>query len=877
MLKVSKEKTLITLSVVFLGLVVWMITFNRGEMPDEWVLSQKPRTYYPAPPKDSAGDLNKLDVARRNPFISTAEKSESRIDLSLPDITEKQYAIIGFQPVPDLRFYFAVSNTNLNKGLLKTAFGKIYPYDDSARLTPPAGRALPPMETLNLLISEIHQPPKPPDTSSETPEEDVIIMKNGAKITGKYVSEDKDWVYFVKSGQEDKVARYDKQDIADIVRVYTAEEQYEVELKKVSTNDAHSWFRLSEWCFKKGLDDQAVAALKESLKINDHELKFYLALADYYFRKNDFDSEIALYRQALKSSVINPDVVYYRLGNAYERLKLLPEARLAYEKAVGLTPNYTEALLRLADLYRRKQDYDSALKTYERIRNFRNPDSAYLEGLGLLQYQMGKLSEARQLLLEAQKSADLSSEAFNLLGMLDVLDGDYNKACEKFLYSINLKPGISRGWTNLGLLYLSAGLYTEAEMLFTEYADLNPIDETPYIGLGYLKWLNNKTDDASSFFQIALKMAPDSFSARYARGQLYFYLQQYPEAQQEFQWCLANTPSFTETLGYLATISLYQKNNKEALKYYRAYFAQLPPELVSAADESNLVLALVSLDNSGQAKKILGESGRLKKYVPAINLAAYLDYKELNAVEAIKKLQMALALDPSNLWAKTSEVKIRESSSQAISVDNFDRPDSAIIGHGWSETEKYGVDISIANKQCLFKGVQSLTKDGLATLEKTVSKASFIKFEARLNIDTESAVMAGIYLTGPTKEKTLFIARRKPARTQIFSGGGQEIVYGFSAKPDAPPTEWSSFAKPTIVAENSKISLEIQGPNEKPTEYHCFVDDVLCGIIQLKGNVTPVGRAQDTSYLMGIFGYGPLGQEWQMSVKNVRVFEEKLK
>ncbi|HLD36236.1 MAG TPA: tetratricopeptide repeat protein [Planctomycetota bacterium] len=879
MLKASKEKVLMTISILFLGLVVWMITFNQGKIPDEWVLSQKPKTYYPTPPKDSSGDLNKLEVARRNPFISTAEKVESRIDLSLPDITEKQYTLIGFQPAPDLRFYSAVTGTNLNKGLLKTAFGKIYPYDDSARLTPPAGRALPPMEpTLNLLINKIHEPPKPPDTSAATPEEDIITTRTGTKIPGKYVSEDKDVVYFVKSGQSgpEKVVSYNKTDIADIQRVYTPEEQYEMEIKKVSATDAYSWFRLSEWCLKKGLADKAVAALKESLKINDHELKFYLALADYYFSKKDFDSEIKLYRQALKSSVINPDMIYYRLGNAYERLKLLPEARLAYEKAVGLTPNYNEALLRLADLYRQKQDYDAAFKTYERIRNFRNPDNAYLEGLGLLQYQTGKMDEARQSLLEAQKNADLSSEALNLMGMLDVLNGDYNKAGEKFLYSINLKPNLSSGWTNLGLLYLSAGLYAEAEMLFTEYIELNPIDETPYIGLGYLKWLTNKTDDAVSFFQKALKMAPDSFQAHYALGQLYFYLQQYPEAQPEFQWCLANTPSYTETLGYLATISLYQKNTKEALKYYKAYFAQLPPELISAADESNLVMALINLDNTEQAKKILNQSERLKKYVPAINLAAYLDYKELNPTEAIIKLEMAMSLDPSNLWARNSGEKIKESSSQAISVDPFDRPDSAIIGHGWTETEKYGVEISIANKQCLFKGVQSLTKDGLTTLEKTVSRASFIKFEARLNIDTESALLAGIYLAGPAKEKTLFIARKKPSRT-LASSSGQEIVYGFSTKPDAPPVEWSSFAKPAIIAENSKISLEIQGATERPTEYHCFVDDVLCGIIQLKGALTPVGRAQDTSYLLGIFGYGPLGQEWQMAVKNARVFEEKVK
>jgi len=857
MLKVSKEKLLFILSVIFLGLIAWIITFNQSKTLDEWVLSQKPKTYYPTPPKDSSADLNKLNISNRNPFTSTTEKIEGRVELPLPDVAEKQYTLIGFQPIPDSRFY--------NRGILKVSFGKLYPYDDSARLPLPQGRALPPVETLNSLISAIHEPPKPPEKSSGQVEEDIIIMKNGSKISGKYISEDKDVVYFVKSGQ-DKVVKFNRQDIDDIQRVYTAEELYEIELKKVSTNDAHSWYRLSEWCFKNGLGDKAVAALKEALKINNHELKFYLTLADYYLSKNDFDSEIALCQEALKSSLLAKEVIYYRLGQTYERLKLFSDARLYYEKAVSLSPNYTEALFRLADLYRQKQDYESASRTYERIRSLRNPDSAYLEGLAFLQYQTGKLDEARQSLLEAQKNADSTSESLNLLGMIALLNNDYKTAGDKFPQSIYAKPDLSSGWTNLGLLYLAANLYPESEMLFSEYADLNPADETPYIGLGYLKWLNNKTDDALSFFQKALKMAPDSFQAHYALGQLYFYLQQYPEAQQNFQWCLSNSPSFTETLYYLASISLYQKNTKEALKYYRAYFNQTTPELISAVDENNFVLAFVTSGNIGQAKKILAESERLKKYVPALNISAYLDYKELNAAEAIKKLQMALALDPSNIWARNSLEIITKSSSQAIWIDAFERPDNTVLGHGWSESEKYGMEISITNKQCLFKGIQSLSKDGLTTMEKTVSKSSFIKFEARINIDPESDVLAGIYLTNPAKERTLFIARRK-----------QEIVYGFSTKPDAPPLEWSSFKKTSVVAEDSKISLEIKGPQERPTEYHCFVDDVLYGIIQLKGNATPIGRAQDTSYLVGIFGYGPLGKEWQMNVKAVRIFEEKLK
>ncbi|MEW6027092.1 MAG: tetratricopeptide repeat protein [Planctomycetota bacterium] len=876
MLKVSKEKLLVVLAVIFFGAVVWMITFDKSKTLEEWVLGQRPKTYYPVPPSDSAADLNKLDVTTRNPFISMAEKVEGRVELPLPGIVEKQFTLAGFRPFPDLRFY--------DKGLLKLSFGRPYPYDDSPRLPLPPARALPPMETLTALVSAIHEAPNAPEKPPEQPEEDVIYMRDGREIKGAYVTEDNEVVWFVRTGQ-DKVLPYNKQDIRDVKRVFTAEELYEVEFKKVSANDAFSWYRLSEWCFKKGLADKAVAALKKALEINNHELKFYQSLADYYISKNDLDREIALYRDALKSSLPNKEEVYYRLGRAYEKLKLFGDALAYYEKALALSPNYVEALMQLAGLYLGKEDYESASRTYERVRNLRNPDRDYLEALAQLQFRTGKLPEALKNLQDAQKDSELTSDGLNLMAMIASLNGDYKTVNERFPQAIYARPLLSSGWTNLGLLYLAAGQYPEAEMLFTEYAELNPTDETSYVGLGYLKWLKNKTGEAMASFQTALKKAPDSFPARYARGQMYFQLQQYPEAQQDFQWCLANHPSFTETLSYLAAIALYQKNPKEALRYYRAYFSQTSPEARSrpegrgshkaaAADECNFILALLGTDNIAQAKKILMESERLKKYVPALNISGWIDYKELNVEQAIRKFQAASALDPSSTYSRNSLDLLTKSSSQAISLDDFSRPDSNMLGRGWTETEKFGVEITIANKQCLFKGVQSLSKDGLTTMEKAVSRQSFIRFEARFRIGSESEAIGGIYLSSPAKDRTLFICRRSSEREATASS---ELIYGFSTRPDAPSTEWQSFKKTVVLGEDSKIALEVIGPKDRPTEYHCFVDDVLCGIIPLKGNVASIGKTQDSSYLIGIFGYGPMGKEWQMAVKTTRVFEEKTK
>ncbi|MDI6732696.1 MAG: hypothetical protein QME51_03070, partial [Planctomycetota bacterium] len=265
-----------------------------------------------------------------------------------------------------------------------------------------------------------------------------------------------------------------------------------------------------------------------------------------------------------------------------------------------------------------------------------------------------------------------------------------------------------------------------------------------------------------------------------------------------------------------------------------------------------------------QTKKILEEpSMALKKYVPFLALSAYINYKERKIEKAIKLLEEALAIDPSNLWVRNNLLKITKSAAQSIWVDNFERADNTVIGRGWTENEKYGVEISISNKQCLFKGTQSLKGEGITYLERSISRDSFIRFEARFSIPDIERPFPGIYFATQSKDRILFIALRN-----------NQISYGFSTTSDILPTEWSSFQKPPITAQEFKISLEAVGPKGNPAEFHCFIDDVLFGIIPLK---IAFGKPQEVSYLVGVYGYAGLNKKWDMTLKTARVFEEKPK
>jgi tetratricopeptide (TPR) repeat protein len=854
MIKLTKERFLLVVAVIFLGFILSWVLFKKVEQA-EWTLTQKPRTYYPVTSKEiSSYSTERSPIAGRNPFVSATQKIEYVIDIPLPEIIEKPFILAGFRPFLDYRYY--------NKRSFRISLDKHYPFNTAPTLPLPSVRSLPSSETLQLLITQVHEKltPATQATVDEAAKEDILVLKDGTKIKGKFISEEKDIVWFAPAGKN-RVVRYKREDIADIQKVPTLQELYEMELKKLSKNDAYSWFRLAEWCIDKNLSENALMSLNEAIKINNREFKFYLKLADYYLIRNDFDNEIATYQLALQSVVVNKEIFYFRLGEIYERFKLPKEAQTYYEKAIEINMNYQPALFRIANLYRLNNNYEASKKIYEQLQNLNAKENLLLEGLIFLEYQMGNIDKAKEYLLRLYQVSELSSETLNLMGMVSMIDGDYSKASEYFIQSIYFKPDLTYAWVNLGFLYLLANLYTEAEIIFNAYIDLNPVDELPLVGLGYLKWLKKKPDEALSLFESSLKIAPDSFFAHYARGKLYFHQNKLSEARQDFLWCLSYYPAFPEILSYIAIISLYQNDYKQAIQYYKAYFHQIPAEIISASDEANFCLAFLSSGDVKQTKKILEKSARFDNYAPALNIKAYLSYSEKDIEGALKLFKQSLLLAPNNPYAKKMSDKIEKAASQSIWIDNFDRPDSEIIGQGWTEYEKFGVEISISNKLCLFKGTQSLKETGLTSLEKTVAKASFVSFEAQLTIDTADAVR-GIYIATASKDQTLFVASKK-----------QQIVYGFSNKPDRMPGEWLSFPKSLPPSETLKISLEAE-MFKNQLEFHCFIDDNLYGIIPIKG---AFGSSKDTIYLVGIFGYAPLNQKWQMVVKNVKIFEEKFK
>jgi len=122
---------------------------------------------------------------------------------------------------------------------------------------------------------------------------------------------------------------------------------------------------------------------------------------------------------------------YLLLGNAHNYLKQFDPAIQAYDKALRLDPNYTDA--------------------------FNNRAITYRDGGLFFGQQQGDLKKSIEYLTEAQKALPNDYETVFGLGVAQGMSGNLAQAIALFSKSTELQPNSAGAWRNLGNAYMNAG------------------------------------------------------------------------------------------------------------------------------------------------------------------------------------------------------------------------------------------------------------------------------------------------------------------------------------------------------------------------------------------------------------------------------------
>lgn len=198
---------------------------------------------------------------------------------------------------------------------------------------------------------------------------------------------------------------------------------------------------------------------------------------------------------AVAQDSANPEL-QYRFGNALFDAGRYAEARRAYEQAVALKPDYAAALCNLGLCLRLLGQTSDAIAAYTRALELEPNDETTLTNLIAAHRALGEHDETIPLLrrLAELRPQDVlvRSELANIL----FRNGDYAGAEAVFKEVIELDPGMSSDYYNLGLCYLELGNLDEALTTWLTALAYDPNNISVRKGLAVLYWKRGEYEKA---------------------------------------------------------------------------------------------------------------------------------------------------------------------------------------------------------------------------------------------------------------------------------------------------------------------------------------------------------------------------------------------
>lgn len=279
------------------------------------------------------------------------------------------------------------------------------------------------------------------------------------------------------------------------------------------------------------------------------------------------------------------------------------EAITCLERAIQLNPAYPEAHLTMAHL---KQADNKKEEAYEHAKQAVELDASYDEAwvfLGAACVELSYFEEAERACGEAiSRWPENVSAHVNLSTALCHLGRD-GEAEPVIRHAIDLSGGnLPSVDSLLGRILIGVGEYSEAEALFRDITNRDPVSSDAWIGLGSAFQGLYNLKEAEVCYQKAKDMAPSSLPAAYNLALLKQYKGELDSAIDLLDETLAQYPGRLELIGCLA--SIYEQKGE----YDRAFeaIAQALDQPEKSAQIAKVYQKLcVKLDQCSEAENYL--------------------------------------------------------------------------------------------------------------------------------------------------------------------------------------------------------------------------------------------------------------------------------
>ncbi|MFI5184210.1 MAG: tetratricopeptide repeat protein, partial [Vicinamibacteria bacterium] len=226
---------------------------------------------------------------------------------------------------------------------------------------------------------------------------------------------------------------------------------------------------------------------------------------------------LAAFERAAKQARV--PITFYNLGTLYMKGAQPSKARLAFERAVELKPDYADANNSLGALLAQGGEVPAAIERFRSALKAKPDFADALNNLGYALFQTGHPEEAAGLYLKALAAQPGFPEALNNLGILFGQQGDLERAEPYFMQAVEARPRYGEAANNLALVRNARGDAAGAVGVLQKLLQENPGFEAGYVTLARIYLEAGRRREGIQVLELLLQRNPSHAQGLQLLGQ----------------------------------------------------------------------------------------------------------------------------------------------------------------------------------------------------------------------------------------------------------------------------------------------------------------------------------------------------------------------
>ncbi len=456
---------------------------------------------------------------------------------------------------------------------------------------------------------------------------------------------------------------------------YVKATDYFSKAASIDPQDAGTKFRLGVSRLANGETDRALEDLQSVSDLDPQGFQADFIIIISRLRIGDYPGAMVAVESLEKKQPSNP-LTYNLKGGVLAAQKDIPQARIAFEKALSLEPKFVPAAMNLARLDLEESHGDMAIKRFEDILAKDNNNVEALVALANLLEVMKRPQSERLALLERARVADPKALVPRMLIVQATLESEPSRAVIVAKESNAIAPQDPSTVDALGMAQFAAGEKGAALSSFNHLVELAPRSVLARMRLATILVQTENLVAATRELRTALELKPDLLEAQALLAQAELQLGHPVETLKIAAQMQKQAPKLAAGYAlegealvaqgkYAAAAPLFEKalaispSGSLVMDIYSAYSAAGKPKEAEAVVQRWLASAPDDLDVRGylanSALKVRRFDKAIEQYryilqkkpdnVLALNNLAWI-YGELKDPQAIPTAEQAYRLKP---------------------------------------------------------------------------------------------------------------------------------------------------------------------------------------------------------------------------------------